>query len=220
VIGRVTVEASFQHALFRFVNTDTRHASTKPSSRPSRAYLLHFIATMRLLIGCIVALAIMALPVTAHPASGASRSACHHIVSGKKLRCTAAPSHRPTVSLYRRLMLAGFPKTRIASDAAHVPSWRWPEVPLLLDGFKIRPIDGDTFAYGAQRIRIRGIDAPEVSESGGFEASERIDLLLREGPVMIIPRALDKYGRIVADVFVGESNVAEALSSEGYTKPK
>jgi endonuclease YncB( thermonuclease family) len=89
-----------------------------------------------------------------------------------------------------------------------------------LDHWRIRLIDGDTFAYGAERIRIQGIDAPELSESGGFEASQRLDLLLREGPVRIVPQALDRYGRTVADVYVDDRNVAEVLRNEGYAKPR
>ncbi len=89
-----------------------------------------------------------------------------------------------------------------------------------LDSWKIRLIDGDTFAYGAQRIRIRGIDTPEKSESGGFEATQRLELLLHEGPVTIVPEALDKYGRTVADVYVDGRNVAEVLKAEGYAKPR
>lgn len=87
-----------------------------------------------------------------------------------------------------------------------------------LDSWKIRLIDGDTFAYGTERIRIRGIDTPEKSESGGFEATQRLDLLLHEGPVTIVPEALDKYGRTVADVYVDGRNVAEVLKAEGYAK--
>jgi endonuclease YncB( thermonuclease family) len=92
--------------------------------------------------------------------------------------------------------------------------------PRHLDEWRIRLIDGDTFAYGAERIRIKGIDTPEVSETGGFDASQRLDLLLREGPVTIIPQALDKYGRTLADVFVNDRNVAEVLKDEGYAKPR
>lgn len=92
--------------------------------------------------------------------------------------------------------------------------------PQQLDTWKIRIIDGDTFAYGPSRIRLRGIDAPEVAESGGFEATQRLAALLHEGPVTIVPEALDKYGRTVADVYVNDQNVAEAMRSEGYAKPR
>jgi len=110
--------------------------------------------------------------------------------------------------LWRQVMLARNPWLRDGQQAR------------LLDEWRIRLIDGDTFSYGAERIRIRGIDTPEVSESGGFEASQRLDLLLREGPIMVIPQALDVYGRIVADVYVNNQNVAEVLKEEGYAKPR
>jgi endonuclease YncB( thermonuclease family) len=91
--------------------------------------------------------------------------------------------------------------------------------PQALDAWQIRLIDGDTFAYGAERIRIRGIDTPEKSDSGGFEATQRLDLLLKDGPIVVVPEAVDKYGRVVADVYVNGRNVAEVLKDEGYAKP-
>jgi hypothetical protein len=92
--------------------------------------------------------------------------------------------------------------------------------PQVLDGWQVRLIDGDTFAYGSERIRIRGIDTPEKSESGGFEATQRLDLLLREGQILVVPEAVDKYGRVVADVYVNGRNLAEVLRGEGYVKPE
>ena len=88
----------------------------------------------------------------------------------------------------------------------------------LLSDWKIRVIDGDTFAYGAERVRIFGMDAPEATEAGGFEATQRLDLLLHEGPVMIVPRAVDKYGRTVAEVYVNQQNIATTMISDGYVK--
>lgn len=92
--------------------------------------------------------------------------------------------------------------------------------PRLLESWKIRPIDGDTFAYGAERIRLRGINAPETSEAGSFEARQRLESLLREGPVIIVPHGEDSYGRTLADVFVNERNVAEVMKTEGYEKQR
>ncbi|MBD0305042.1 MAG: thermonuclease family protein [Nitrospiraceae bacterium] len=53
-------------------------------------------------------------------------------------------------------------------------------------------------------------------EAGGFEASQRLNLLLREGTVLIIPKAIDKYQRTVADVYVDHRNVAANMTGEGY----
>jgi len=107
---------------------------------------------------------------------------------------------------WRRLLLAAAPWLRNGQQAR------------LLDSWQIRLIDGDTFAYGEQRIRIRGLDAPEATESGGFAATQRLDLLLHEGPVHIVPHAEDIYGRTIADVFVNDRNVADVMREEGYAK--
>jgi endonuclease YncB( thermonuclease family) len=110
--------------------------------------------------------------------------------------------------LLRRLGLAGLSRSRGSEE------------PRVLEAWKIRPVDGDTFWYGGERIRIRGFDAPERSESGGFEAAQRLEWLLQEGQVVIVQRAVDVYGRTVADVYVDARNVAEVMIAEGYTKPR
>src|SRR5581483_924654 len=78
----------------------------------------------------------------------------------------------------------------------------------VLTDWLIRPIDGDTFAYGGERIRVQGINAPELADTGGFEAAQRLSSLLHDGTVRIVPKAIDKYGRTVAEVFVDDRNVA------------
>jgi endonuclease YncB( thermonuclease family) len=80
-------------------------------------------------------------------------------------------------------------------------------------------VDGDTFRYKGERIRLRGIDTPELNEPGGQAARLRLEELIRSGPVRIVPRGRDVYDRLVADVFVDGQNVAEMLSREGYAKP-
>ncbi len=90
----------------------------------------------------------------------------------------------------------------------------------ILESRQIRVVDGDTFRYGFQRIRIRGIDAPELSEPGGLNAAKRLEALLTQGSVHMIPRGKDVYDRLVADVFIDGQNVAELLAREGYAKPR
>lgn len=143
-----------------------------------------------------------------------ARSGKHHMSVRRTPHRTSHRARKATRQemaahrLWRQAMLTRYPWLRDGQQAR------------LLDEWRIRLIDGDTFAYGVERIRIKGIDTPEVSESGGFEASQRLDLLLREGPVMVIPQALDVYGRIVADVYVNNQNVAEVLKEEGYAKSR
>lgn len=87
-----------------------------------------------------------------------------------------------------------------------------------LDLNKVSVIDGDTFAYGNMRMRLLGIDTPELSEAGGVEAADRLRSLLQEGPVTMVSGPTDDYGRILADVFVNRHNVAQILTAEGYGK--
>lgn len=82
----------------------------------------------------------------------------------------------------------------------------------------IYTIDGDTLRMGSERIRLRGIDTPELDEPGGQAARQRLEQLLQEGPIRIVPHGQDVYGRTVADVFVDGRNVAEVLKSEGFAK--
>lgn len=79
-------------------------------------------------------------------------------------------------------------------------------------------IDGDTLAVGALRVRLQHLDAPELSEDRGADAKRRLSELLRKGQVTLVRRAVDAYGRIIADVFVDDENVAEILRQEGHFK--
>ena len=87
-----------------------------------------------------------------------------------------------------------------------------------VDGRQVHVIDGDTFRYGTERVRLRGIDTPELNEPGGQAARLRLEELLRSGPVRVVPHGRDVYDRLVADVFVDGQNIAEKLQAEGLAK--
>lgn len=90
----------------------------------------------------------------------------------------------------------------------------------LLDPWQIQAIDGDTIRYGMERIRIRGIDTPELAETGGVDATQRLARLLKDGQIRLVPHGRDIYGRLLADVYVNDQNVAELLTREGYAKTR
>lgn len=148
-----------------------------------------------------------------HQSSAALRSPLHRSFSGTK----PATQHGRQHLAQQRALLRLITLRRLASGDPSLLSQN--RKPLVLDGSQIRLIDGDTFAYGSERVRIRGIDTPEKSESGWFEATQRLDQLLHDGPIVIMPEAVDTYGRMVADVYVNGQNVAETLRNEGYAKP-
>ena len=90
----------------------------------------------------------------------------------------------------------------------------------MLSTLQVRAVDGDTIRVGGERIRLRGIDTPEMSEFDGPAAKRRLEELLRNGPIRIVPHGRDVYHRLLADVFVNDQNVAETLIMEGYEKQR
>jgi endonuclease YncB( thermonuclease family) len=97
-----------------------------------------------------------------------------------------------------------------------------------------RVIDGDTLAVGValpyyvmeEKLRLRGIDAPEIDAADGKAAKQLVETLVR-GAKSITLRTTkpDKYDRYLADVFVETSDGAEvfinnALLEQGLAERK
>jgi len=69
-----------------------------------------------------------------------------------------------------------------------------------------RVIDGDTI-WVRMRVRLPQ-DAPERSESGGTEATTRLKKKWMKGKrIQLSMRAVDDYGRVVADIIPDASKV-------------
>ncbi|TDT43645.1 endonuclease YncB(thermonuclease family) [Maribacter spongiicola] len=87
---------------------------------------------------------------------------------------------------------------------------------------KVRYIhDGDTlYLYGLKpAIRLWGVDAPEVGEMGAQLATDALTKLTKEKRISYIPIDTDKYGRIVARVFLPNDNELNCmLIGQGVVK--
>ena len=88
----------------------------------------------------------------------------------------------------------------------------------VLSTLNIRVLDGDTFRMGAERIRLRNIDTPELAEPEGLAAKQRLEQLLHTGPIHIVSHGRDVYRRLLADVFVSGERVVDILRREGFAK--
>jgi endonuclease YncB( thermonuclease family) len=81
--------------------------------------------------------------------------------------------------------------------------------------------DGDTITVteGSRRIKIRlaCIDAPETSQSpNGMEARKALQVLLPVGSqVTLNSKATDRYGRSIAEVIKGSTNINQSLVGSG-----
>lgn len=96
-----------------------------------------------------------------------------------------------------------------------------------------RVIDGDTLdvvdaAGNRERVRILGIDAPELGRDGrqaecyASEAKSRVSVLLRRRPVTLTvdpgQPTHDRYDRVLAYVTVDGRDLGEQLLSEGFVR--
>ncbi|MDA9430452.1 thermonuclease family protein [Bradyrhizobium sp. CCBAU 51627] len=98
----------------------------------------------------------------------------------------------------------------------------------------IRTVDGDTFVARVHRrggrdlvarVRLRGIDAPELKASCQEEldkaeaATGALRNLLGQGGVTIYNLGSEKYGRVLADVATQRTpNVSAAMLAGGYAR--
>lgn len=81
-----------------------------------------------------------------------------------------------------------------------------------------RIADGDTFILenNKQTIRLFGIDAPELDNCYGPESYSRLSQLLKKRQVQLKEPVVDKFGRIVALVYVDGKLINETMIKEGY----
>lgn len=88
-------------------------------------------------------------------------------------------------------------------------------------------VDGDTFWYRGEKIRIADINAPEVSHPAcaheavlGAQATTQRVVLLNRGSFTLEPidRNRDRYGRLLRTVTRGGASVGEELVREGLAE--
>lgn len=91
-----------------------------------------------------------------------------------------------------------------------------------------RVIDGDTLAYGAERIRIASIDTPERNWRAECDAEARLAelatrrlerLITEAGRIELVRDGVDRYGRTLGEIVLDARPVSEVLISEGYAVP-
>jgi len=89
----------------------------------------------------------------------------------------------------------------------------------------IRVTDGDTIRIGSERIRIVGLDAPEMNGKCREErrlaqrAKEALQIELASGQVEIVRQGKDRYKRTLARVYVDDRDVSSSLIAKGLARP-
>lgn len=88
-------------------------------------------------------------------------------------------------------------------------------------GKVIRVSDGDTIAVldeykSTYKIRFEGIDAPESKQDFGQKAKQSLSDLVFGKQVVVITSKVDKYGRFVGKVMLGETDINLAQLKGGF----
>lgn len=93
-----------------------------------------------------------------------------------------------------------------------------------LDG-QGRASDGDSLRLGTERIRLIGLDAPELAQhctddkgrqwTCGRAARDAMAALLSLGPLQCLPEGQDRYGRVLATCQIGGDDLGAALVAQG-----
>ncbi|WP_188569612.1 thermonuclease family protein [Youhaiella tibetensis] len=86
--------------------------------------------------------------------------------------------------------------------------------------------DGDTISINGQRVRIVGIDAPELDQTCtdkagsawrcGREAREHLVALIGKAPVTCASEGRDKYGRVLGRCEAGGADLGAAMIEAGF----
>jgi endonuclease YncB( thermonuclease family) len=137
------------------------------------------------------------------------------------------PHRRPTLGVLRRY--GGIVALTVLIAAAMALQSRQQDVQPTrsIAPLAVRVVDGDTLHTGSERIRLAGIDAPELSQtcrdgqarawSCGLAAKQRLAALVAKGSVTCSSRGQDRYGRTLAVCAAGHvADVGAALVRDGY----
>ena len=119
---------------------------------------------------------------------------------------------------------------RPGGDVVHVAQTRFfqQRIPICGRGKRVTcVVDGDTIWLGGEKIRLLGIDAPEIGSTAdclkekrtGRVATERMAAIVSSGAIELRRRGTDRYGRTLAAVLVDGRDAGEVLMREGLAVP-
>lgn len=83
----------------------------------------------------------------------------------------------------------------------------------------VEVVDGDTFQLSSgKRVRLMGVDAPEIDRCGGREAKERLTELISNKNVTLSEETTEAYGRSLALVYIGNTFVNKIMLEQGLAR--
>jgi endonuclease YncB( thermonuclease family) len=70
-------------------------------------------------------------------------------------------------------------------------------------------LDGVTLQCGRERVRVEGLRAPDLRDSGGQEARQRLQRRIQAGELVIERKGYDKYGRTLGRAYVNGVRITQ-----------
>lgn len=84
----------------------------------------------------------------------------------------------------------------------------------------VEVVDGDTFQLQSkERVRLMGVDAPELERCAGPEAKKKLTDLILNKSVELKESVTERYGRTMALVYVDGQLVNKIMMEEGFGRP-
>ena len=86
-------------------------------------------------------------------------------------------------------------------------------------------VDGDTIHIEKNKIRLHGIDAPEIDQTCtiknkmwhcGLESSAALKKLVLDNNISCVVSDIDKYKRYIAECFINNQNINELMVRNGW----
>jgi len=87
-----------------------------------------------------------------------------------------------------------------------------------INGF-VDVTDGDTIRFGMIKIRIWGLDAPEMNTDAGKRSKAELRAIVSGKEVTCEPDGTKSYDRVVAKCFVDGHDIAVKMIELGLAKP-
>ena len=102
---------------------------------------------------------------------------------------------------------------------AYSPDFRWVRIVSVYDGDTVTVIGSHGNTLAKYKLRLAGIDAPELkgeTKEAAILSRDALRGLVMDRVVRVRTHGLEKYGRVLADLYIGTVHVNKHLIEQGF----
>ena len=102
---------------------------------------------------------------------------------------------------------------------AYAPNFWWVRIVSVYDGDTVTAIGSHGNALARYKLRLAGIDAPELkgeTKEAAIQSRDALRALVMNRVVRVRTHGLEKYGRVLADLYIGTMHVNNHLIEQGF----